>query len=65
MKLGLLLTMLTVLVASVALQAPDNSSLLRIATTLTHITQTLTLWRFLSITRKEIPEQHKTPLFWQ
>ena len=52
MKLGLLLTMLTVLVASVALQAPDNSSLLRFATALTLITQALALWRFLSSDQK-------------
>ena len=52
MKLGLLLTMLTVLVASAALQAPDNSSLLRIATALTLITQTLALLQFLSIDQK-------------
>ncbi len=52
MKLGLLLTVLTVLAASVALQAPDNSSLLRIATALTLISQMLALWRFLFIDQK-------------
>ena len=52
MKLGLLLTLLTMLAASVALQAPDNSRLLRIATALTLISQTLALWRFLSIDQK-------------